>query len=235
MARKLVVWSLVTLLFLFSFTGGAHAMGKLVSTQEKLVVIPYYDTTYYGYVFAELTNSGDKPVAFANGLMELFDPEGNSLASSPIYYCYPSVLQPGETGYVYGSSYVEAPNPEHIDDFMLSITGQGTISQTITRLESTARFETVEDSYGSYDYLVAEIKNTLDAPLTSFEVVYAVKDEAGGLLCVTSSSWSGYNVGIMPGSAAEMRYQLESGFSAYMHDNQTVPATVEAIAYNVQY
>jgi len=39
----------------------------------------------------------------------------------------------------------------------------------------------------------------------------------------------------MPGSAAEMRYQLESGFSAYMHDNQIVPATVEAIAYNVQY
>lgn len=234
MARKILALGVALLLIAFSFNG-ALAMGKLVSTQEKMAVIPYYDTYYYGYVFAELTNSGDKPVEFSSGLMELFDSDGNSLSSTDIYYCYPPVLQPGETGYVYGYSYVDVPSKETIADYMLSVTGQGTISQTVTRLEATGRQETVEEYYGTYDYLVAEIKNTLDAPVTSFELVFAMKDDAGGLIYVVYSSWSGYNVGIMPGSSVELRYQLGSDFTTYMQDNAIAVATVDVIAYNIQY
>ncbi len=234
MARKLLMWTLVMLVLALSLTTGAQAIGKLVVAQEKMVVVPYYDTAYYAYVFAEVTNSGDKPVAFASGLMEVFDSDGNSLASNSIYYCYPSVLQPGEMGYLHGSSYVEAEGPDGIDDFMLSITGQGSISTTITRLETTARLETTQDTYSTYDALVAEIKNTLDTPLTSFEIIYAAKDEAGELLLVTSSYWNGYDIGILPGSSVEMRSWLDSTLTDYMRENQIVPATVEVIAYNAQ-
>lgn len=234
MKRKLHVSLIVLLLLVFSFNG-AFAMGKLVSAQEKMIVVPYYDNYYYGYVFAELTNSGDKPVEFSSGLMELFDPDGNSISSADLYYCYPPVLQPGETAYVYGNSYLEAASPDTISDFMLSVTGQGTISQTVTRFEATARMESVEETYDTYDYIVAEIKNTLGEPLTDFEIVFAMKDEAGGLLYVISSYWSGYNVGVMPGSSVEMRYQLGTDISTYMKDNGIVPATVEAIVYNIQY
>ncbi len=234
MARKIRWMGVILLVIAFSFNG-AFAMGKLVSTQENLVVVPYYDTYFYGYVFAEVTNSGDKPVEFSSGLMELFDPDGNSLSSTDIYYCYPPVLQPGETGYVYGYSYVEATGAEQISDFMLSVTGQGTISQTVLRIEAAARIESVADYYGTSDDLVAEVKNTLDTPLTAFEIVFAVKDDAGNLVYVLSSYWSGYNVGIMPGSSVEFRYQIGSDIATYMQDNGIEPATVDVIAYNLAY
>ncbi len=234
MKRKSLILILSFLLIAVSFNG-AFAMGKLVSTQESLIVIPYYDNYYNGYVFAELTNSGDKPVEFSSGLMELFDPDGNSLSSTDLYYCYPPVLQPGETGYVYGYSYLEVDGPDMIDDYMLSVTGQGTISQTVLRLTAEARIEEVEEYYDTYHYLVADIQNTFDQPLTSFEIVFAVKDEAGALLFVMSSSWSGYNVGVLPGSSVEFREQMSSDLMTYLEENEIVPATVEAIVYNIQY
>lgn len=235
MARKIRWMGVILLVIAFSFNG-ALAMGKLESTQENLVVVPYYDTYFYGYVFAEVTNSGDKPVEFSNGLMELFDADGNSLSSTDLYYCYPPVLQPGETGYVYGYSYVDTASGGQISDFMLSVTGQGTISQTVTRVEAAARFEAVEDDYyGASDYLVAEVKNTLDTPLTDFEIVFALRDDAGNLIDVISSYFSGYNVGIMPGSSVEFRYQIGSDIATYMQDNGIEPGTVDVVAYNLSY
>ena len=234
MARKIRWLGIIVLVIAFSFNG-ALAMGKLESTQENLVVVPYYDTYSYGYVFAEVTNSGDKPVEFSNGLMELFDADGNSLSSTDLYYCYPPVLQPGETGYVYGYGYVDTASGSQISDFMLSVTGQGTVSSTVTRVEAAARVEAVDDYYGTSDYLVAEVKNTLDAPLANFEIVFAVKDGTGNIVYVISSYFSGYNVSIMPGSSVAFRYQIGSDIATYMQTNGIEPATVDVIAYNLTY
>lgn len=234
MRRKaLALALLVGLVALFPITA-AHAMGKLVTTQEKMIVTHYYDDTYYGYVFAELTNSGDKPVEYANGLLEFFDPDGNGLGTSSLYYCYPPVLQPGESGYLFGSSYLEAPDQEHISDFMLSVTGQGTISKEIDLLEAVARHEVVEDSYSTNDYFVAIINNSLDEPINSFDIVFAAKDADGALIAIVASYWSGYDVALMPDSKMEMRYAVDSYIADYMRENQIVPATVEAIVYRVR-
>ena len=221
-----VVLALIPLL-----SGGAFAMGNMVVTQDEMVVIPYYEGTYYTMVFAEVTNTGDKPVEFNSGLLELFDPDSNSLSSSDIYYCYPPVLAPGEVGYTYSVNYVDAPSGEDIADFMLTMTGKGSISQTVVRLDATARYEQITDDYGTYDYLVAEIQNNGEDVLSNGQVVFVMKDEGGKILYVTSSYWDWYDSGLMPGSTMRIRYQVDSYYVDYMTQNNIVPATVEAVAF----
>ena len=230
MVRKACLLGILVFLFLL-LTNQAFAAGKLVATVENLCVIPYYADAYYGYVYAELSNTGDKPVQFSNGLMELFDPDGNSISSADLYYCYPPVLQPGDKAYTYVSGYVETKDKNFISDHMLTVTGKGTISQKIVHLNSTASYEQVSDIYGTYDYLVSVIENNTENVVTMCEVVFAVKDAEGNLIYVANTSWSGYNVGVMPASSLEMRFQMGTDMMNYMKDNNIVPATVESIAY----
>ncbi|NLF29022.1 MAG: hypothetical protein GX592_14090 [Clostridiales bacterium] len=202
-----------------------------MSAQESLLVLPYYSDGYYGYVFAELTNAGDKPVEFSSGLVELFDADGNSIASSDVYYCYPPVMQPGENSYIFTYGYVATREEDFIDDYMLSVTGKGTISRDIARLNSTARYEQISDGYSTYGYLIAVIENNTENVLYDCTVVYAMKDADGKPLYAASTSWSGYNTGVMPGSFIEMRTQIGSDMRDYMDGNNIVPASMESIAY----
>lgn len=219
------------ILVLVAFSVSSMAAGKLVSTQENLHVIPYYTTSVYCNFYAELTNQGDKPVEFSSGLLELFDTDGNSIVSSDISYCYPMVLQPGESGYVYSNEYLDTADKNLIDDHMLSVTGQGKITQKIIRLTASAILETISDGYYSYNYLTAVIKNNTEDSISSLEAVFALKDVDGNLLYVTNSYWSGYNVAIMPGSSIKMQVQMDTFVMNYLTENEIVPSAAECIAY----
>ena len=227
------IFAFVMVLVLVAFAAPSLAAGKLVPSRENLHVIPYYTTSVYCNFYAELKNEGDKPVEFSSGLLELFDPDGNSIVSSGITYCYPKVLQPGEVGYLYSNSYVETADKNFIDDHMLSVTGQGKITQTIVRLDASAVLETVSDGYYTYNYLTALIKNNTEEIVKSFEIVYALKDAEGNLLYVVNSYWSGYNFGIMPGSSVQMQVQMDSTVLNYLTENIIVPAVTECIVYSV--
>ncbi len=77
MKRTAVLIVLFLLLFA-AVSGTALAAGKLTVKSETFVVLPYSDY-HAGYVYAELENTGDKPVEYTGGLLELFDEEGNSI------------------------------------------------------------------------------------------------------------------------------------------------------------
>ncbi|MHC1787562.1 MAG: hypothetical protein AB9880_10915 [Christensenellales bacterium] len=208
----------------------ASAAGRLDIVQENLHQIPYYDKTVTCYYFAELTNSGDKPVEFTRGLLELYDPAGNSVESLDISECYPRVVQPGENAFI--SAYRSVDTAQHtIADQMLSMMQQGKLTQKIQRLTSQARFEKVDDGYSVYDYLVCEIKNSSGAVARNVDVVFSVRDEAGKILWVSYYSWRGYDVGLMPDSSMELRIRVDSSFSTFWTDTGLVPAKVDALAY----
>jgi hypothetical protein len=209
----------------------SFAAGKLVSSQENLYVVPYFDTSVYSNFYAELTNEGDKPVEFSNGLLELYDADGNSIVSSEIYYCYPMVLEPGENAYLLSNEYPDLAG-KTIEDHMLSVMGQGKVTQKITRLLATAITEAKSDGYYTYNYLTATITNNTEEVLYGFEAVFALKDAEGNLLYVVNNSWYGYNVGIMPGSSVQLQLTMDSTVSDYLTTNNLVPATTECIAYS---
>jgi len=145
-------------------------------------------------------------------------------------YCYPAVLQPGEHGYLAVNKYVETTDLALVTDHMLSLTGQGKITQKLLRLEVTARIETVTDGYWSTTRVIAVIKNTTDKPIANISTVYAVKDAANEILYVTTNNWSGYGIKLMPGSSLEMSVDLPSDTVTYFTNNSLVPAAVEAVA-----
>ena len=112
----------------------AMAAGKLEISQETFYVMPYYSDNYAGYVYAEVENVGDKPVVFNGGLLELFNADGDSIEANDYVSCYPSVLNPGEKGYIYVSQDVEeATTPDYIDDYLLTVTGKGENEATVHR------------------------------------------------------------------------------------------------------
>ena len=226
------IFALGLVLVLLSVVVPSMAAGKLVSTQENLYVIPYYSTSVYSNFYAELTNDGDKPVEFSTGLLELYDAEGNSVASTDVYYCYPMVLQPGENGYLISSQYMDITENSTISDHMLSVTGQGKVSQKVVRLEASAVMENQSDGYYTYNYLTATIKNSTDAAINSLEVVFALKDNEGNLLYAVNSYWSGYNVYLTPGSSIELEVQMDSSVTDYLTQAGKVPTVTECIAYN---
>ena len=216
---------LVTLL-----SGTALAAGKLSVVQEKFIVMPYI-TYHAGYVYAEVKNTGDKPVEFNGGLLEMYDKEGNSIESTNWIGCYPEVLSAGETGYAYASQSVEAATEtSFIDDYLLTITGKGVKGRTTAYIPVTNKqyLETIEP-YWTYTNVSADLENTTDTTLREFIVVFALKDAEGNLLYVTSCSPS--YVGIKPGSSIEVLTSVDSAITEYFAANNIIPATVEAIAY----
>ncbi len=228
------IFALCIVLFLVALAAPSLAAGKLVSSQENLYVIPYYDTSVYCNFYAELKNDGDKPVEFTSGLLELYDTDSNSIVSSDIYYCYPMVLEPGEYAYLYASDYTDLTG-KTIDDHMLSVIGQGKATLKIVRLTTVANMETKSDGYYTYNYLTATITNSTQELLLSFDVVFALKDADGNLLYVTNSSWYGYNVGILPGSSVQLEITMDSTISDYLSENNLIPTSTECIAYKSEY
>jgi hypothetical protein len=207
--------------------------GKLTVAQASFQVTPY-SSYYQGTVYARLVNSGNTPVEFESGTLELLDASGNVIGSEEVNGCYPEVLAPGETGYLYKGVLVEAASePSYIAGYNLTVNGREEISKDVTRLPSSGKYEEIADAYWTSYYLSVAIENESDELLYDAGVVFALKDAAGNLLYITQGSM--YGVGIMPHASVSFRTSLYSDTLDYFKANNLVPATVDTIAYTSTY
>ena len=221
---------LLLLMMLLSLSIQGLAAGRLEIVQENLFQLSYYEKTVTCHYFTELKNSGDKPVEFTRGLLELFDPDGNSVESADISYCYPRVLQPGETAFI--SSQLDVDTALHtVNDQMLSLMQQGKLTQKVVRLESEATMQKIDDGYSMDDYLVCHIKNTSGEVVREFDVVLSMRDSEGNILWICTSNWYDYDFGLMPDSSMELRVETNNSFINYWTENGLVPTKVDTIAY----
>ena len=124
----------------------ALAAGKLTVNQETYTAVAGY--SFVGYVFAEVENTGDKNIEFGNGLLEILTADGDPMDSTDIYSMYPSILAPGEKGYVSTLQYVDAAESiEDISDHTLTITGKSTQEAVEFAVAASALKHTVEGDY----------------------------------------------------------------------------------------
>lgn len=209
----------------------ASAAGKLSVVEENFVVLPYLDC-YAGFVYAQVENVGDKPVAFNGGLLELYDGEGNAVEASDWITCYPKVLEPGEKGYLSVYQKVdEAKEPSYISDYLLTVTGKGATDEKTLYFNAEGAYEVDEQKYWSRSYLACVIENPTDETYYDVDVVFAAKDAEGKLLYVTNTT--PYNVGLMPGSKVKVRADMDSQFLEYIQNANVEIASVEAIAFTL--
>jgi len=212
----------------------ALAAGKLTVTNEVFIVLPY-SSYHAGYIYAELENTGDKPVEYSGGLLELYDADGNSIESTSPYRMYPNVLQPGEKGYIMDyQSVKEATDRSFIDDYLLTATGKGAnSSDNVIRYPASAYLDIVKRSSSWINYYqVATFENDTTKTCSDFYVVFVARDKEGNMLHVQHCNPS--YVGVLPGSSVEVRYRLDSDIIEYYEDKGVVIDTVDAIVFTYE-
>lgn len=225
--KKLFAVVLALALMLCSLS--AFAAGKINVDKENFHVVPGYWA--YAYAYAKVSNVGDKPVKINTGLLEVFDANGDTLASNDYYSGYAEYLAPGEYTYVEIYEDVDEFGADAVADYMLTLTGVNDDYYTAHRFPCTATFaEDVEDGYWTYDYMYATFTNDLDVPVYDISIVLALLDAEGNILYI-DDAYMYTDKAVMPGSSIEVRKGIDSSFEEYFAANGIVPASADAIAY----
>ena len=80
--KKIISLTIALALLLCAASLPALAAGKMTVAQENFHVTDGYSV--YGYALAKVENTGDKPVEFSAGLLEIYDEAGRlSIRANP--------------------------------------------------------------------------------------------------------------------------------------------------------
>lgn len=231
--KKLLALCLVLALALCMSTA-ALAAGKLEVNCDTAYALPSGDNVY-GYLYAQTENTGDKSIEYSDGLFELYDADGEVLASNAYLTCCPRVLQAGETGFVY-ATYLKAEgatSPADVADYSVSVTGKGKGSYVVRRFPSQARVETLVGKYSTDIDMYVTVTNDSDAIVYDMDVVAALKDSEGNVVYVGTDS--AYNIGIPAGGSIEFCISVSSSIVEYFTECGFTADVIECIAYTEEY
>lgn len=216
------------LLCVLMLTGAraTHAAGKLSVEPENFLVVTSYWT--YGYAFAKVTNVGDKATKVNAGVLEIYDADGNAIASSDYLSAYAAYLEPGEYTYVKMYSEVKEGTPT---DYMMTLTAKADNSKRTVRLPVETDLQlNVKSGWWTYNYMYATVTNNTEEPIYGIGVVMALYDADGNIIDIEDDDlYSGR--ALAPGSSMIFRKEIPSGIAEYLEKEGIVPASVDAIAY----
>lgn len=233
MMKKLLTFAFILCLALCATS--AMAAGKLTTTQENIRVYKSYNS-FYVYFTAEVTNIGNKPTCYNDGLLELFDANGDVLESSTSFKCYPEYLNPGETGYLWTTVTLKnVTEVTDVDDFAFTVTGKSVNANPVHRFATTARYNSYSSGWYTYEYVYTTIANDTGDTVYDYRVVIVLKDSQGKVLWCGSQDEG--SVGMLANTSIELRSSLhyESALSDLKDKGyQISDLTLETIAYYTQ-
>lgn len=232
--KKLLSMCLILALALCMSTA-ALAAGKLEVNCDTAYALPSGDNVY-GYLYAQVENTGDKSIEYSDGLFELYDENGDVLASSTYLSCYPRVLQPGETGFL-AVTYLKAEgisNPADVADYSVSVTGKGKGSYVVTRYPSTVRVETIDGGkYSDEINMYVTVTNDTNKTAYDLDIIAAIKDGDGNVVYVDYVT--AYNIGIPAGGSIEVCIDVSSSIADYFDECNFKAENVECVAFYETY
>lgn len=225
MKKGLLALGISLLLALFSV--GALAEGQATITQQTAQTYAYEDV-FYAYYFAQIENTGDVPIVLDGGTLELYNSEGQAIYSTPVYSCYPSVLAPGEKGFVREYTNLDSLNTmaAYKFDLVARPAGEG----SVIRLNCTADFSQ-QTLYGDdmSTTLKATVMNDKQETVSNIMIVYALYDAEGKLIFV--DTLSPYYLGIPAGNSVELSTAVDPEIEASWAERGIRPASAYALAY----
>ena len=154
----------------------ALAAGKLQTDQENLWEVKT-DWSHDAFLFAKVTNVGDRDISISSGVFEAYDAEGQLIASDDYAEAYVKCLKPGEYTYVrmYGEIEDETKTAA---DHMLTLAGKSDSSVDTLRLPCVTELR-LNESMGWYteDYMYVTVTNNTEQTLFDISVVAALLDQ----------------------------------------------------------
>ena len=226
--KKIVTLFLIIALLL---PVSALAAGKLVATQENFYVIHSWNS-FYGYTFMKLENTGNKPVEFSAGLFEIYDANGDTLASDSSFTTYGRYVAPGE--YIYAQineEIKEIDNPDVVDDYMLTVTGKSTNNE-LRKITCTAEYKPdyQYSKYSSGPYMFATFTNESEDIVYGLRVVFALLDDEDNILYIEGTSIYD-SVGLHPGATVTAKCSVSDRFIEAYEKAGLKATHVDAYAY----
>ena len=174
------------------------AAGKATITQENFYVVNSWGV--YGYAFARIENTGNKPIAYNAGLLEVYDKNGDAVGATTYLKCYGSYLQPGEYVYLSAAASLDTiKSSSEVDDYSLTVSGQSNNSMYIRKFSCDTEYKPNEKSgYWNYNHIYATFTNDTDDVVYGVAVVMALLDKDDNILDIETVNISD-SVGIWPG------------------------------------
>ena len=207
----------------------ALAAGKLQTDQENLWEVKT-DWSHDAYLFAKVTNVGDRDISISSGVFEAYDAEGQPIASDDYAEAYVECLKPGEYTYVrmYGEIEDETKTAA---DHMLTLAGKSDSSVDTLRLPCVTELR-LNESMGWYteDYMYVTVTNNTEQDLYDISIVAALLDQDGSILYLDEDSLFNDRA-LTAGSTMIFRMDIPEHFKALYEAKGLTPVSVDAIAY----
>ena len=207
----------------------ALAAGKLQTDQENLWEVKT-DWSHEAYLFAKVTNVGDRDISISSGVFEAYDAEGQPIASDDYAEAYVDCLKPGEYTYVrmYGEIEDEAQTAA---DHMLTLAGKSDSSVDTLRLPCVTELR-LNESMGWYteDYMYVTVTNNTEQDLYDISIVAVLLDQDGNILYLDNDSLFNDRA-LTAGSTMIFRMDIPEQYKALYEAKGLTPVSVDAIAY----
>ena len=216
---------------ILALAASACAEGVLTVAKESFHVISS-SSSFTGYLFVKVENTGDAPIKIDQASLEIYDAEGNSLASTTSLWRFAEYLQPGEYTYGYFNPRIEGiETADEVASYAVNITGKELANRYTFRLpvETTLELGVVEGSMNR-DYITTTLTNDADQTVYDIVVMRVLLDDAGNILYLDSDNMYSYK-GLTPGSSIVVRRTLATNFKDYFEEKGIVPTQVDTIGY----
>ena len=207
----------------------ALAAGKLQVDQENVWEIKT-DWSRDVYLFAKITNVGDRDIMINSGVFEVYDAEGQPITSEDYLEAYVDSLKPGEYTYVSMDSDLDDDAPA-LADYSLSVTGKSSASVETLRLPCTVELRLNETlSWYPSDYMYVTITNNTEQDVYDISIVAALLDQDGNILFLDDESLYS-NCALTAGSSVVFRMEIRDSFKTLYETLDPSTLSVDAIAY----
>ena len=188
----------------------ALAEGKLEMTEVRVVREVEEDCAEMK-LYLQLTNTGDAAVGLDYVQVMYTNAQGETVCEESAYGMYPTVLQPGETGYVYNwSMSLEAAAAQSIVDYDVTIYEGDYYMPEVTRLAHEMEYQVEDDGFWTEHHVIFYLTNETDATMWQPCTLIVVRSTEGKILLIQDDAM--YDVGLPAGSS--LYYDMEISFSA---------------------
>ena len=207
----------------------APALAELTVVQETYLPVQMYEGSTYAYYFAEVINDGEEDAAFDEGEVAVLDAAGEEVEVIDLYDCYPFVLAPGQTGWIFGYTSLDGVSAGEVPGYKASIDDDLADDPAPVCLPAEATVTgTVRYDETVYEILITVTNNTGDVFFDAL-VGYALYDAEGRLLYADEASL--YGAGIPAGGTIIVRERVDGGLAETWKQQGAEPAAARAVVF----